>query len=526
VKARLVWSVAVADFRERVRRPAYLVILAAGAGLAYLAIPTPESHQVTMDAGGYRGLYNSAFVGTVAALVGATCFSLAGFYIVRYAIARDERTGVGQLLAATPMPTVVYFAGKFLSNLMVLASMTAVLAVAAAVLQLARGEATSIAPVALLTPFLLLTLPVVILTAAAALLFDALPVLRKGLGNIAWFFIWLFATLSSIDLLGVQRFMVSIRAALAREGVQVRATDISFGLIPVRHPLKTFVWTGMDPSSRFVVGRLLLVLIAVGLAILPSLWFGRFDPARGPRGTRRWRLRASKHRFTGVRALRPSGESAVDTRPRSSGRPRAAVRRGNTLARLFVGECRVLAQGVSLWWWAGLALLSIISLTASLSGLRAALLVDWIWPTLIWSRLGTQRHESGLDGLLASYPSRFIRLGMEWAAGVALAALAAVGPLIRLASAGEWWSVFAVLAGALLIPSLALSLGEASHTQRLFQAVYVPLWYLALNGVTIVGVVVITAGARRPERSIMVAALALAMLAATFLLEAIRDATR
>jgi hypothetical protein len=37
---------------------------------------------------------------------------------------------------------------------------------------------------------------------------------------------------------------------------------------------------------------------------------------------------------------------------------------------------------------------------------RPALLLSaaWIWPGLIWSRPGTQRHENGLDTLLGAYP--------------------------------------------------------------------------------------------------------------------------
>ena len=65
---------------------------------------------------------------------------VAGFYIVRSAIARDQETGVGQILAATPLRNAGYLLGKFLSNLMVLASMAAVLAVTAFALQLVRGE--------------------------------------------------------------------------------------------------------------------------------------------------------------------------------------------------------------------------------------------------------------------------------------------------------------------------------------------------------------------------------------------------
>jgi hypothetical protein len=38
-------------------------------------------------------------------------------------------------------------------------------------------------------------------------------------------------------------------------------------------------------------------------------------------------------------------------------------------------------------------------------------------------------------------------------------------------------------AGAAFIPALALALGVLSRTQRLFQAVYLPLWYAVVNDI-------------------------------------------
>jgi hypothetical protein len=63
-----------------------------------------------------------------------------------------------------------------------------------------------------------------------------------------------------------------------------------------------------------------------------------------------------------------------------------------------------------------------------------------------------------LDAVLASQARDLMRFAMEWAAGFVLAALAAAGPLMRLALAGERQSVPTVLVVALLIPSLALAL--------------------------------------------------------------------
>ncbi len=211
---------AVGDLRDRVRRPAYAVMLLAAVALAYLAVPAPSSRWVVLDVGGYRGVYTSAYVGTATALASALWLTLGGFYLVRSTVARDEHTGVGQLLAAAPLRTPGYLLAKFASNVLVLASMTAVLAGAALVLQLARGESYAVHPLALLLPFVVLVLPLLAVTAAAALLFETTPVLRGGLGNVLWFFVALVAAIAGqsaaapLGGLGVHPVAVSLQAEL------------------------------------------------------------------------------------------------------------------------------------------------------------------------------------------------------------------------------------------------------------------------------------------------------------------------
>ena len=116
--------------------------------------------------------------------------------MVRGAVARDQRTGVGELLAASPLSRVGYLLGKFGGSLLVLASMAGTLAVTGLVLQVARGESRTLDPLALSTPYLWLSLPVLAMTAAAAVLFDTVPGLRIGLGHLVRFFVWMIAAVA------------------------------------------------------------------------------------------------------------------------------------------------------------------------------------------------------------------------------------------------------------------------------------------------------------------------------------------
>ncbi|GAA2611990.1 ABC transporter permease [Streptomyces tubercidicus] len=494
---RMLFRLAVADFRDRVRRPAYAVILFAAVGLGYLATPAKEAGWVVMQVGDYRGTYNSAYIGMVVALAGAVWLSLGGFYVVRNAISRDQSTGVGRLLAATPLSNVAYLASKFLSSVLVLASMLGVLAVTAVVMQLARGEATAVDPVDLLSPFALIALPLMALTAAAALLFEAIPLLRAGLGNVLWFFVWAFLAIGGqsphapLGGIGVHQVVRSLGDSMTAQGIDPsRAGEFSLGLTLVSKPLKTFDWAGFDPNSEYLLTRCLLILIAIALALTPALWFPRFDPARGRELQDPPSARSADDREESAPPPVPTvviQEEPGSARSDTLGNvPRTQVKWGNSAVRLLVGEVRVLLQGIPLWWWAGVLTLTAVSqmVTPATGVTRILLPLAWIWPVLIWSRLGTQRHEHGVEALLGAYPAARRRVLAEWGAGLLLTAVAGIGPALRMVTGSDGPGLLHWFLGALFIPSFALVLGTLSRTHRLFQAAYLPLWYATVNGIT------------------------------------------
>ena len=136
-------AVAMADFRDRSRRPAFLVTVLGAVALGYVAVPPVSATYAMVKVGSFRGLYDSAYIGMLLAMIGSLWLPLFGFYVVRSSIARDILTSVGETLSASPLRTSMYLLGKYLSNLAVLAAMAAALALIAPVMQLLRGESTS-----------------------------------------------------------------------------------------------------------------------------------------------------------------------------------------------------------------------------------------------------------------------------------------------------------------------------------------------------------------------------------------------
>jgi hypothetical protein len=485
---RVLYQMVRADFLERVRRYSFLVTLAFAIYLAYAAY----SGTIVVRLGEYRGIYNSAWLGTVVGLVGSMFLSLVGFYIVKNSIQRDRDTRVGSVLAATPMTKAFYTLAKTASNFVVLASMVAVMAAAALVMQVLRAEDPHIHFWALLSPLACVALPAMAFTAALAVFFETLPVLRSGVGNVIYFFVWTALLVAPgsqavdkkkdepvpamayvADFSGIATTFGQMQAAVRRiDPLYGNGASLSIGDAQGPPP-KRFIWTGLDWTPALILGRILWSASAIVLALVASLFFHRFDPAR------EWGRKKTNE--PAVAAPEP------EMRPERM-EPAAAVPHLTPLARTFgsrfpqlvMSELRLMLKGLRWWWYAGAIGLLVGQIVSPDPNVRSGFLIGaWIWPVLLWSQMGCReaRHATGAL-LFSSERSLSRQLPALWTAGVLLALLTGVGTGIRLALAADWHSLAAWLAGALFIPSLALALGIWSGSSKAFEAIYTVWWYV------------------------------------------------
>lgn len=469
--SRVLWHLLRADFLERVRRYGFLVTLLFAAWLGYLV----SVGAIKLWIGTARGVYDSAWVGALTAMVVNSFLSLAGFYVVKNAVERDRQTGVGQILASTPMSKPLYTLGKTASNLAVLGAMVGVLAAFAVVTQWVAGEDPRVHLWPLLSPFLLLSLPVMALVAALTVFFETIPWLRGGLGNVAWFFLWTalmsipVANEGSPDLIGMTLVARDMQSELdARFGKADRG--FTLGHISNENEAQVFRWQGMDWTPELVLGRLSWFALAMGIALIAALFFDRFDPAKG-----RMRLPKRKQREEVEEAL-PSLPEHVILTPLPALAPGTAFRFLGVLA----AELRLALKGQPWWWYAAAAGLVVAGLTAPAQGVRQFVLpLAWIWPILVWSSMGNRESRFGTGELLFSAPRPVGRqLPAVWMAGVLVAAAVGGGAAVRYLIGGDFAALTAWAAGALFIPSLALALGVWSGSGKLFEAVYLFLWYI------------------------------------------------
>jgi hypothetical protein len=129
--------------------------------------------------------------------------------------------------------------------------------VAAVILQLARAEGGSLEPGKLLAPFIWVALPAMAMTAAVAVLFETLPVLRGGVGNVIYFFAWsTYLGLSGVtgvnDYLGFGFFMRRMVGALKLIDPSYNG-GFALQVGPLAHATKTFLWNGVDWTPQVLL---------------------------------------------------------------------------------------------------------------------------------------------------------------------------------------------------------------------------------------------------------------------------------
>jgi hypothetical protein len=477
-RLRVLYHMARADFLERSRRYSFLIMLGLVLYLGY----TVNAGQITLRLDAYRGIFNSAWAGSMITLVVNFFLGWFGFYLVKNAIARDYETGVGQIMATTPLTRPLYALGKWLSNFAVLGVMVFILMLAAVVMQLLQREDPQLNIWALVAPILFVALPFMALVAAIAVLFESIHWLRGGFGNLVYFFF--FGTFISVltitvgpnvpllDWLGFGLFSASMGEA-ARAVYPDYQGGFSLGVVPPAD-MQTFYWPGINWTLAVVLPRLATLALGIGTALLGSLFFDRFDPSRE---RRKLAPPAPSPEPAAAPAVQPAPGLPLSPLPVAAARFRFGA--------LLLAELRMLLKGLPWWWLAVAAGLITASVFSPLEIVRRGLLpAAWIWPILLWSSLGSREARHDTRQMVFSAPHPLGRqLPAAWLAGFVLAVLMGAGAAVKLSLAGDVPGLISLLAGALFVPSLALALGVWTGSSKAFEIIYTLWWYAGpMNG--------------------------------------------
>lgn len=475
---RIIYHLARADFLERVRRYSFLVMLGL---VSFLGYQTAIGN-VTMRLDQYRGEFNSAWVGSMMALLTTFFLGWFGFYLVKGSVTRDRETGVGQIMATTPLSRPLYMIGKWASNFSVLLAMNLVLVLAGIGIQLLAGESRQFDLYAMLAPFLYIALPLMAVVAALAVLFESIGFLSGGFGNVVYFFLFIFILPLSDTLSKTNPAFEPLGLGLIQQSASLAAKatfpDYSGGFVlgDAGENLGVFLWSGVDWTPEIILKRLAFFALAIALTFIASMFFDRFDPSRQRPGRTK----------TTASPLRPAPVSTSQTVSQPVHlTPLTAPANGFAFFRILFLELKLLLKGQRWWWYAVAIGLFIAALTNTAENTRMFILpLTWLWPVLIWSGMGSRELRHNAQQMVFSSAAPLVRqLPATWLAGVLVALLTGSGVAIKLLGAGDGVGLLAWFSGALFIPSLALALGVWSESHKVFEILHVTIWYLILNGV-------------------------------------------
>ena len=497
---RILYHLARADFLERIRRYSFLLMVALVVWIGYLSASGQFRMRVPPD---HIGIINSAWVGGTMTVTVSFLLGWVGFYIVKGSVSRDYTTGVGQIMATTPLSRPLYMLGKWLSNFAVLGITILILLLEGLVMNLVFGTG-GINLWALVAPLLVISLPCMGLIAAFAVLFESVSWLRGGLGNIIYFFAFLFALVSSSALatVGTPGFKINpysdftgwqIIGDSVSHAAQAVYPDVTGGFafsITSLAATKYFHWNGIQWNADILLSRLVFMLVAIGIVLLAALLFDRFNSSRlhlikRPKKASN-KLVDSVLDSSSLSAQVENVETHTSVQSEQHLTPLTDAHGRFHFEALLISELKLFLKGQR-WWWYTIAIgLIVAQLFNNLEVTRIMLVISWFWPILILSGLGCRESRFDTRQIVFSAPRPLLnQLLAAWLSAFIVTALIGSGALIRFILAGELISVLGWITGALFIPSLALALGTVTGSSKAFEVLFVLWMYLLTQKVPV-----------------------------------------
>jgi hypothetical protein len=409
-------------------------------------------------------------------------WGLIGFYVVRGTVQRDFDTRVWQLLGTTSMRRSAYLVAKWASHMAVMGGLVAATLVVGLVAQQVRGEDTHVDLWELVKPGLFIALPTLGASAALAIWFDVIPVLRRTAGNIVFFFVWVALLTAgpvamehdraagiapvaqpwTSDLPAMRVMQWSIEHQIAR-GLpdKTRLEGFCVGCGGVTAPPVRFVWTTWEVSAGVLWGRMLWLAAALAgvLLAVPLL------------------------DWAAARAAVPV-TSGGGRAPRSLRWLQALLRplQGTSTGVLAAAELSIVLRTRPLWWWAAWSPVWGVQLFGPRHAVALAMLGGWLLLLDAFSRTALRDHEHRTLDLVATAPgSRRRLLAARAAMLVGLAWLGAAPGLLHESIAHPAMAAAGVAMGA-SIALWGLALATLARSSRPFELVFIVVAYATSQG--------------------------------------------
>lgn len=503
---RAMAAVLLADLRQRTRTPRFWWLVAGLAALMWWCFPAANKDFLTVSVGeGMRGRYSSAWIGMVAALMYSTALSLSGFYLVRGTVVRDLETRCWQLLVATTMPRAAYLLAKWLSHMLVFSLVMAAGLAVGLLVQWLRAEDLHVDLVELVKPVLLLTLPSLALTAALAVWFDLVPWLRRSVGNLLFFVLW------------VALMTVGAAQSNQRVGAAMPFPADPHGLLLAEHDLSRD-WPEIDTGKE--LGLSIGTQALQGKPPVLLEWRHWRPDAGGLRARGFWLALALVLLGLSVPVLdrcaahagNPAKTHGDGARLRWLDALLSPLQRGR-FGTLAAAELRLVLRPRRAWWWLALLLALGVQAFAPAKAMAVAMIAAWVLMLDVFARLVLREHETRTGALVDTAPGIRSRLLLVRATvGIGLAWLLVAPAVLRLLAIQPQAALAALVAGVSLV-AWGMALGALFRNGRLFELLLLAAAYVSVQGAFVLNVAVAPATALRWHLLALPCALALFALA-------------
>ncbi|WP_316751112.1 hypothetical protein [Pedobacter gandavensis] len=478
-----IYPIIKADYLQRTRSYSFLITLAITVFMAWSFIPAPDASYTTLSAAGYKGVYNSAWIGYVSGIMTTIMLSYCGFLLVNSGIKKDIDTEVGLIIATTPISNFKYLLSKQLSNYLVLLTIAGITFSISIVMFFIRGTGYPFILSNFILPYLFFAVPALFVVASLAVLGEVLLPKHSVLQFIAFFtlcgiFMGLINSKSDAETNGVfDPFGLSLITRSITHQINTNFGEdiksVSFGFIfNGQRIYKPFVWEGLNWSGIFIASRLLWMGLGFSLVYISSLFFHRFD-FRQALSTKK-KKKEVLSLTVDKPLLNPIGLSKAAL-------PALSFNYG--IYPFVKIEFLLLIRQGKKWLWflnGGLwVALFFVPLNMAHSYLLPILLFLQVSR---WSELATKEKTNRVHYFAyAAYKPLQRMLPAQVLAGIILALGLGLPVIIRYALAADISAIIHIINGSIFIVLLAVALGILTGGKKLFEVLFFFLTYCVFN---------------------------------------------
>lgn len=483
---RYLYSIIKADYRQRTRSYAFLITLAITFYAAYSFVPPPTATYTTLNVVGYKGIYNSAWVGYVSGMMTAIMLSLYGFFLVNGGIKKDIDTEVGLIIATTPITNFGYLLSKLFSNFLVLLTIAGCTSVISIIMFFVRTDGSALIISNFLIPYLLFVVPAMFVVSSLSVVAEVFFIRRSLLQYIIFFAIFgaLMANITSqknetlavmTDPFGVRTMTTSIRTVIEQKFHEhIKGINLGF-TFNRKESFKTFEWNGIEITNIFLFSRLLWIIGSVAFVYCSSFFFHRFDFKQSISKKKKNLITEStidKLDFTSV------GIDSEQMPPLIT---------DYSIFPFIKTELLLMIRKGSKWFWIINCGLSISMFFVPVANAQLYTLpVLWFLQVTRWSELATKEEHNRLHYFTyASYKPLQRMLPAQLLSGILLALLLALPLIVHCVIVAEWHSILNIITGAVFIVSLAVCVGIVSRGKKLFEIFFFLITYTITQKITV-----------------------------------------